>query len=188
MRACRKVRERWSKLSAACRVGGLALSPIEVAQLHFTYTAMSLVCVFWWFTDNLTNAVRDGSSYSLFISPTRANAEADAAFYRTRKILRLNVRKHRRAQRGIVSEDFPSSLTSSFLSLLLPPLVSLLHTMILSQIAWVDCFAFLIFLAPQLIIHVGLIKTAITGIKALPFLGMISIIQSNNLFKQRLTT
>lgn len=44
--------------------------------------------------------------------------------------------------------------------------------MILDQIAWLDCIVFLLFLAPQLIIHVGLIQTAICGIKALPFLGM----------------
>ena len=42
--------------------------------------------------------------------------------------------------------------------------------MILDQIAWVDCFAFLLFLAPQMLIHVGLFQTAICGIKALPFL------------------
>ncbi|KAK4623842.1 Putative steryl acetyl hydrolase mug81 [Fulvia fulva] len=43
--------------------------------------------------------------------------------------------------------------------------------MILSQIAWVDCIAFLIFLAPQLLIHVGIFTTLACGIKALPFLG-----------------
>ncbi|KAM0701776.1 hypothetical protein Q7P35_010685 [Cladosporium inversicolor] len=42
--------------------------------------------------------------------------------------------------------------------------------MILDQVAWSDCIIFLVFLAPQLIIHVGLIETAICGIKALPFL------------------
>lgn len=45
--------------------------------------------------------------------------------------------------------------------------------MILDQIAWSDCFIFLLFLAPQLIIHVGLIRTAACAIRALPFLGMI---------------
>lgn len=45
-------------------------------------------------------------------------------------------------------------------------------TMILGQIAWVDCFAFLVFLAPQLIIQVGFFQTAFCGIKALPFLCM----------------
>ena len=45
--------------------------------------------------------------------------------------------------------------------------------MILDQIAWSDCIIFLVFLAPQLIIHVGLIKTAICGIKALPFLSTL---------------
>lgn len=43
--------------------------------------------------------------------------------------------------------------------------------MILGQIAWVDCAAFLIFLAPQLIVQIGLLRTIIVGIKALPFLG-----------------
>ncbi|KAF2163298.1 hypothetical protein M409DRAFT_68577 [Zasmidium cellare ATCC 36951] len=42
--------------------------------------------------------------------------------------------------------------------------------MILGQIAWVDCFVFLLFLAPQLIIHVGFFRTAICGLTALPFL------------------
>lgn len=42
--------------------------------------------------------------------------------------------------------------------------------MILGQIAWLDCIAFLVFLTPQLIIHVGFATTAICGIKALPFL------------------
>jgi hypothetical protein len=50
-------------------------------------------------------------------------------------------------------------------------LSDILAIMILDQIAWSDCIIFLIFLAPQLIIHVGLIETAICGIKALPFLG-----------------
>jgi hypothetical protein len=45
--------------------------------------------------------------------------------------------------------------------------------MILDQIAWSDCIVFLVFLAPQLIIHVGLIKTAICAIKALPFLSTL---------------
>lgn len=43
--------------------------------------------------------------------------------------------------------------------------------MILGQIAWVDCFVFLLFLAPQLIVQVGFLKTAICGLTALPFLG-----------------
>ncbi|KAK3058737.1 hypothetical protein LTR09_000302 [Extremus antarcticus] len=42
--------------------------------------------------------------------------------------------------------------------------------MILNQIAWVDCIAFLVFLAPQLLIQVGFLETARCGIKALPFL------------------
>lgn len=42
--------------------------------------------------------------------------------------------------------------------------------MILDGIAWVDCLAFLLFLAPQLIFQVGFFRTAICGVKALPFL------------------
>lgn len=43
-------------------------------------------------------------------------------------------------------------------------------TMILTQISYLDCIAFLIFLTPQLLIHVGLLDTAACGLKALPFL------------------
>lgn len=46
--------------------------------------------------------------------------------------------------------------------------------MILGQISWADCFVFLLFLAPQLIIHVGFFRTAICGLTALPFLGQSS--------------
>ncbi|CZS91435.1 related to hydrolase [Rhynchosporium agropyri] len=42
--------------------------------------------------------------------------------------------------------------------------------MILGQISWLDCFVFLLFLAPQLIIHIGFFPTLFCGIKALPFL------------------
>ncbi|KAK0125928.1 hypothetical protein ONS95_007552 [Cadophora gregata] len=42
--------------------------------------------------------------------------------------------------------------------------------MILGQVSWLDCFVFLVFLAPQLIIHVGFFPTLFCGIKALPFL------------------
>ncbi|EMC98949.1 hypothetical protein BAUCODRAFT_84891 [Baudoinia panamericana UAMH 10762] len=42
--------------------------------------------------------------------------------------------------------------------------------MILDQIAWVDCFVFLILLAPQLLLHVGVLDTAICASKALPHL------------------
>jgi len=42
--------------------------------------------------------------------------------------------------------------------------------MILGQISYLDCIAFLIFLIPQLLIRVGLIETAICGICALPYL------------------
>lgn len=44
--------------------------------------------------------------------------------------------------------------------------------MILSQISYLDCVAFLIFLVPQLLIHVGLFETARCGLKAMPFLRM----------------
>ena len=40
--------------------------------------------------------------------------------------------------------------------------------MILGGISWLDCIAFLVFLAPQLLIHVGFYETAKCGIKALP--------------------
>jgi len=43
--------------------------------------------------------------------------------------------------------------------------------MILGPISWLDCFVFLLFLIPQLIIHVGLIKTALWLIGASPFLS-----------------
>lgn len=48
-------------------------------------------------------------------------------------------------------------------------------TMILGQIAWVDCFVFLVLLAPQLLIHVGLINTFTTVIKALPFFRKLPV-------------
>ncbi|KUJ19072.1 alpha/beta-hydrolase [Mollisia scopiformis] len=42
--------------------------------------------------------------------------------------------------------------------------------MILGQVSWLDCFVFLIFLAPQLIWHVGFFPTLFCGLQALPFL------------------
>ncbi|KAE9367900.1 alpha/beta-hydrolase [Stipitochalara longipes BDJ] len=42
--------------------------------------------------------------------------------------------------------------------------------MILGQVSWLDCFVFLIFLAPQLVIHVGFFPTLFCGLRALPFL------------------
>ena len=45
--------------------------------------------------------------------------------------------------------------------------------MILSQISYLDCIVFVIFLAPQLLIHVGLWQTARWVLGALPFLGML---------------
>ncbi|KAH9832679.1 Pfam:DUF2424 [Teratosphaeria destructans] len=49
--------------------------------------------------------------------------------------------------------------------------------MILDQIAWSDCFVFLICLAPQLLIHVGLGETLICVIKALPHILLIIPVQ-----------
>ncbi|TKA29728.1 hypothetical protein B0A50_03091 [Salinomyces thailandicus] len=45
--------------------------------------------------------------------------------------------------------------------------------MILDQIAWSDCFVFLLFLAPQLIVHVGLLATAACALRALPHLLIV---------------
>lgn len=42
--------------------------------------------------------------------------------------------------------------------------------MILGQISWLDCLVFLLFLAPQLLFHVGFFATLICGLNALPFL------------------
>lgn len=42
--------------------------------------------------------------------------------------------------------------------------------MILSQISYLDCLVFLLFLAPQLILHVGLFETAKWVLGASPFL------------------
>lgn len=43
--------------------------------------------------------------------------------------------------------------------------------MILGQISYLDCVAFLVFLAPQLLIHVGLIRTATWLLRELPSLS-----------------
>lgn len=48
------------------------------------------------------------------------------------------------------------------------------NTMILGQIAWVDCAVFLLSLAPQLVFRIGLFATLGTAVKALPFLSMSS--------------
>ena len=42
--------------------------------------------------------------------------------------------------------------------------------MILGQVSYLDCVAFLMFLAPQLLIQVGLLDTLVCGLCALPFL------------------
>jgi len=44
--------------------------------------------------------------------------------------------------------------------------------MILGQISYLDCITYLVFLAPQLIIHVGLIQTVTWLFGALPSLRM----------------
>lgn len=44
--------------------------------------------------------------------------------------------------------------------------------MILGQVSYLDCVVFLIFLAPQLLYHVGLFGTLSCAIRALPFLSM----------------
>jgi len=54
-----------------------------------------------------------------------------------------------------------------------PKWASQVRSMILGQVSWLDCFIFLVFLAPQLIIHVGFFPTLFCGLKALPFLGML---------------
>lgn len=46
--------------------------------------------------------------------------------------------------------------------------------MILSQISYLDCVAFLVFLTPQLLIHVGLVRTLTWLIPALPSLSELS--------------
>ncbi|KAG9237152.1 Arylacetamide deacetylase-like protein [Amylocarpus encephaloides] len=45
--------------------------------------------------------------------------------------------------------------------------------MILGQVSWLDCFVFLVFLAPQLIWNAGFFSTLFCGIQALPFLCKI---------------
>lgn len=49
--------------------------------------------------------------------------------------------------------------------------------MILNQISYLDCFAFLIFLAPQLLIRVGLVETVSCVVAALPFFCMYAEIE-----------
>jgi hypothetical protein len=45
--------------------------------------------------------------------------------------------------------------------------------MILNQISYLDYIVFVIFLIPQLLIHVGLWQTVRWVLGALPFLGML---------------
>jgi hypothetical protein len=42
--------------------------------------------------------------------------------------------------------------------------------MILGPVSLLDCLVFCLFLAPQLIIQVGLIRTVVTVLRTLPFL------------------
>lgn len=51
--------------------------------------------------------------------------------------------------------------------------------MILGQVSWLDCLMFLLFLAPQLIYHVGFFRTLDCGLKALPFLRMLGFLTSS---------
>lgn len=43
--------------------------------------------------------------------------------------------------------------------------------MILGPVSYLDCVIFCIFLAPQLILNVGLFETVVTVLHTLPFLG-----------------
>lgn len=45
--------------------------------------------------------------------------------------------------------------------------------MILGPVSYLDCIVFCIFLAPQLILHVGLFETVLTVLQVLPFLGTV---------------
>lgn len=46
--------------------------------------------------------------------------------------------------------------------------------MILGQVSYLDIIVFLAFLAPQLLIHVGIFATLACALRALPFLGRLS--------------
>lgn len=52
--------------------------------------------------------------------------------------------------------------------------------MILSQISYLDCIVFLIFLVPQLLINVGLIRTATWLVGALPSIGELPLSASSS--------
>lgn len=51
--------------------------------------------------------------------------------------------------------------------------------MILGQISYLDCLAFLVFLAPQLLLHINIIELIICILKALPFIRKQSVIQNS---------
>lgn len=46
--------------------------------------------------------------------------------------------------------------------------------MILGPVSYLDCIVFCIFLAPQLVLNVGLLETVITVLQVLPFLGTVA--------------
>jgi hypothetical protein len=45
--------------------------------------------------------------------------------------------------------------------------------MILGPISYIDCIVFLLFLAPQLILHAGIVRTGFWLLRALPSLGQL---------------
>lgn len=51
--------------------------------------------------------------------------------------------------------------------------------MLLGQVSWLDILVFLLFLAPQLILRVGFLSTLLCGLKALPFLRMFLLNNTN---------
>lgn len=54
--------------------------------------------------------------------------------------------------------------------------------MILSQISYLDCIVFLILLAPQLLIHVGLFRTSRWVLGSLPSLSAFLTVQCHTIF------
>ena len=52
--------------------------------------------------------------------------------------------------------------------------------MILGQISYIDCFVFLIFLVPQLLIQVNFFKLAICILSAVPFFGMCTLFNTSD--------
>ncbi|CZR61619.1 related to hydrolase [Phialocephala subalpina] len=58
--------------------------------------------------------------------------------------------------------------------------------MILGQVSWLDCFVFLVFLAPRLIFNVGFFPTLFCGLQALPFLSMPTLFLELYTFPQQI--